>query len=228
MSQGLITRRFFITLSLHPSSIHILQNPSKSSPLWSPCTSRITLPFSSPPTNSIVYNMLMTNIILTLTNILSLTHFKIILDLFKMLFGLKINYPKSHDFKLGAISDTQINVTSSILKCQIGSFPLSYWAFPSKLASWIRQTFCLLLVKLDATCHPGKDDMWHLTSIYYMSFFLLPKWVINKIDKIRQTFLWTGSMNKSSKAHLANWHQVYASKSQGGQALEISNSSIYH
>lgn len=106
--------------------------------------------------------MLITNIILTLTNILSLTHFKIILDLFEMLFGLKINYTKSHDFKLGAISDTQINVTSSILKCQIGSFPLSYLGVPLKTSKLDKIDFLSLIGKV--RCHMSSWKRRHVAS----------------------------------------------------------------
>lgn len=40
--------------------------------------------------------------------------------------------------------------------------------------------------------------------VYFMTAFLLPKWVINEIDGVRRNFLWHGCDSQSKKIHLAN------------------------
>lgn len=44
--------------------------------------------------------------------------------------------------------------------------------------------------------------------LYYMSFFMLPRWVIQKLDRIRRPFLWNGVEESMSKYHLVPWDQV--------------------
>lgn len=51
--------------------------------------------------------------------------------------------------------------------------------------------------------------------IYFMSAFLLPKWVLNKIDKIRRRFLW-GHSDSRRGISLLNWYEVCLPKRNGG------------
>jgi hypothetical protein len=55
--------------------------------------------------------------------------------------------------------------------------------------------------------------------IYFMSAFILPKWVIHEIDTIRRNFLWKGLDTDSRKIHLANWSLICRSKSKGGLGI---------
>lgn len=41
-------------------------------------------------------------------------------------------------------------------------------------------------------------------SLYYMSFFILPQWVRERIDRIRKRFLWGGSEESDRKYHLVS------------------------
>jgi hypothetical protein len=50
--------------------------------------------------------------------------------------------------------------------------------------------------------------------IYCMSAFILPKWVIASLDKIRRHFLWHGhneSQGQNYPMHIVNWSVVIRS-----------------
>lgn len=56
-------------------------------------------------------------------------------------------------------------------------------------------------------------------SSFYLSFFLLPSWIIAKLDKICCNFFWKG-VNKSSRGYnLVSWGRLCKSKNQGGLGL---------
>ena len=59
--------------------------------------------------------------------------------------------------------------------------------------------------------------------LYYFSFYKVPIWVIQRIDRIRRRFLWGGSENLN-KIPLIKWDAVCLKKSHGG--LGIIN--LYH
>jgi hypothetical protein len=56
-------------------------------------------------------------------------------------------------------------------------------------------------------------------SVYYMSCFKLPSWVINRIDKIRRDFLWRKNDINKPGIHLMNWAIVCVPKRCGGMKL---------
>lgn len=55
--------------------------------------------------------------------------------------------------------------------------------------------------------------------IYHMICFLLPKWVIQRIDKARRSFLWGGSNRRKRPISLCNWEMVTISRQWGGMGL---------
>jgi hypothetical protein len=65
--------------------------------------------------------------------------------------------------------------------------------------------------------------------VYHMlSFFLLPKGVINKLEYYRSRFFWQGASDKK-KYRLAKWNVVYCPKDKGGLGihdLEVKNSAL--
>jgi hypothetical protein len=70
------------------------------------------------------------------------------------------------------------------------------------------------------------------TPIYFMSCFMLSKWVIKRIDKIHRRFLWHGHkepLNQSNSIFLAHRELVTRSKELGGlgiRDLHITNTSL--
>lgn len=49
-----------------------------------------------------------------------------------------------------------------------------------------------------------------------MSFFVLPKWVRERIDRVRSRFLWSGTAEVGLKYLLVSWDQVCKPKEEGG------------
>lgn len=55
--------------------------------------------------------------------------------------------------------------------------------------------------------------------IYRMSIYLLPKTIVNKLDKIRRIFFWQGGGTKR-KCHLVRWPKICKSKKKGGLGIK--------
>ena len=55
--------------------------------------------------------------------------------------------------------------------------------------------------------------------IYQMSIYLLPKTVVNRLDKIRRTFFRQGGGTKK-KYHLIRLTKIYKSKKKGGLGIK--------
>jgi hypothetical protein len=53
-----------------------------------------------------------------------------------------------------------------------------------------------------------------------MSIYLLPKTVLNKLDKIRRRFFWQGGGTKR-KYHLVKWKKIYKNKKKEALASRI-------
>jgi hypothetical protein len=61
-----------------------------------------------------------------------------------------------------------------------------------------------------------------------LSFFLLPKGVLNRLDFFRSRFFWQGDSEKK-KYRLAKWSVVCSPKDQGGlgiQDIEVKNTAL--
>lgn len=52
-----------------------------------------------------------------------------------------------------------------------------------------------------------------------MSVYLLPKTIIEKMDKIRRTFFWQGGAAKK-KYHMVKWEIICKSKKKGGLGIK--------
>jgi hypothetical protein len=64
--------------------------------------------------------------------------------------------------------------------------------------------------------------------LHMISFFLLPKGVLHKLDYYRSRFFWQGDSEKR-KYRLAKWSVVYSPKDQGGLGihnLEVNNTAV--
>lgn len=70
-------------------------------------------------------------LILVPTDTPSLINIKIILVLFEIMTGLKINYLKSLIYKISSL-DLQLHNASSILLCQLDTLPFTYLGIPFK------------------------------------------------------------------------------------------------
>lgn len=167
-----------------------------------------------------------------------------VLQSFFVLTGLRINFQKSKLF--GFHEDNyDMNYWVSLLGCEVGGNDISYlgaeissspkyakfWEplvakFWKKLATWkgkcINQAGKMVL--LQATL----DSML----VYWFSLFLMPKTVMNQIEKIRKRFFWGVNLvndKETSKLHLLSWEKICKLKEAGGlgiSSLKARNSAL--
>ena len=60
-----------------------------------------------------------------------------------------------------------------------------------------------------------------LTSLplYFMSFFYLPQWVVDHIDRLRRAFFWIGESNVTGGQCLVNWEVLCSPRGSGGLGI---------
>jgi len=119
-----------------------------------------------------------------------------------------INFHKYHIDNLGSSPDS-VHRAADILHCVIGSFLFSYLRLPIKVMALLREEredWQPLLDRIDRRLASWKGAFLSrvgrlilitavLSSVplYYTSFYHLPEWVIQAIDKVRPAFLWKGA-----------------------------------
>lgn len=160
-----------------------------------------------------------------------LWNLKLLLYLFENVFGLNINYDKTEAVWLEGSNDKQEEI-AAMFNCKQSKLPLNYLGIPLKVGQLNIQEWKPLVDRVENRLPSWKGSTLSrggrltlindvLTSIpsYWMSFFILPSWVVDRIDKIRRVFLWNGSSTVSGIKCLRNWDSVCRSKSQGGLGI---------
>jgi hypothetical protein len=137
-------------------------------------------------------------------NIDDARNMKLLLYMYELMTGLKINFLKS---EILTINDEEnwANTYADLFNCQIGTFPIKYLGVPVS-PSRLHVTDWLPLVDKNAK----KLDVWQGGSlsiagsttliksslnnapIYHMSIYLFPKTIQSRLDKLRRTFFWQG------------------------------------
>lgn len=152
---------------------------------------------------------------------------KLLLYMYELMAGLKINFTKSEVITINDEGDWDRQY-ADIFNCQVGAFPIKYLGVP---ISPSRLHVCDWVPLIDKSAK--KLDVWkggtmsiagrstlissslNNTPIYHMSIYLLPKTVLHKLDKIRRKFFWQGGGTKK-KYHLIRWTKICKSKKRGG------------
>jgi hypothetical protein len=155
---------------------------------------------------------------------------KMLLYIYEMMAGLKINFMKSEIFVINGDDDIAMQY-ANLFNCQIGSFPMMYLGVPVSpnrlhIADW-RNLEEKLEKRLDSWKGSSLSVAGRITlinaclsnsPIYHMSMYLLPKTTIDNLDKRRKKFLWQGGGDKK-KYHLVRWDKVCTSKKKVGLEL---------
>lgn len=173
-----------------------------------------------------------------LTTMVSL---KLILRLFSSISGLQINYSKSVFLPLN-LDQSQQELVKIIFACEQTDLPITYLGMPLTFKRPRRGDFLPLIEKLEKRLEGWQSKLISrggrlllqnsvLASIpiYYMTCFVLPKWVIRRIDSIRRRFLWGKSKGQGKVISLMNWDLVCTPKQWGGLGasnLELRNISL--
>ena len=162
----------------------------------------------------------------------SLKNIKMVLILFQLTSGLKINFHKSEILGVH-VAESTLRDWAQILRCKVGRFPMTYLGLPlggstSRVACWEP-----LLTRMNNKLAAWKSKLLsiggRLTLIkaslsnlpmYFMSLYPIPKSVIEKIISIQRRFLWNGKPDQKAQA-LVRWEIVQLPKSLGG--LNVGN-----
>ncbi|OWM91409.1 hypothetical protein CDL15_Pgr017327 [Punica granatum] len=157
-----------------------------------------------------------------------LRNLRCVLLCFEAVYGLKINMERS---EIVLVRSNYAAALADILDCKIGSFPLNYLGLPvgagarnkdvwnviidrmeRKLAGWKKMHLSkgarLTLIKASLSSLPT----------YFMSPFVIPKSVADRIEKIQRDFLWDSGEN-TCNFHLVKWSDVCQPLSSGGLGI---------
>ena len=133
---------------------------------------------------------------------------KMLLCLFEMMSGLKINFAKSEIFTINADNDTT-EFYSNLFGCQVGQLPMRYLGMPVTFANLKSIDWDFLDAKMlkkldswvgDAATSGGRlvllDSSLSGIPNFYMSMFLLSRTLLECLDKHRRHFFWAGKSKK--------------------------------
>ena len=133
-------------------------------------------------------------------NITSIHRNKILIYIFKLLSGLLINFNKSSLYQLEP-SSLDLTVVSSLLHWRMGNFPFTYLGLPLKPTSLFKTDWHSLLDRIDKRLASWKghtlsregrlilvNSILSSLLLYFISFFFIPQWVIDHIDRLRRAF----------------------------------------
>lgn len=164
-------------------------------------------------------------------NVSALISFKLILRLFALVSGLRVNYSKSSFIPINSEAD-DLTWIQAILGCTQTNFPISYLGMPLTLKKPTKDLFIPLIEKLEHRLQGWQSKLLSrggrlilvqsvlsTIPVYYMICFQLPKWVIARLDKARRDFLWGSSKGRGKSIHLCNWNQLCLPKEWGGMAI---------
>jgi hypothetical protein len=165
---------------------------------------------------------------------------KPILAAFEQLLGLNINFHKSELFCFGEALDASSQYTD-LFGCGQGQFPIWYLGI---LIHYQRLTIAewkQVEERLQRCLSSWKGKLMYLgvrlalinsvltnMVLYMLSFFLIPKGVLNKIHYYLSRFFWQGDSEKK-KYQLVKWSMVCRPKDQGGLGahdIQVKNSSL--
>ena len=143
-------------------------------------------------------------------------HIRLLLLSFQVVIGLKVNVHKSEMVPIGKVVD--VHVLAEILGCRVGTLPMSYLGMPLGASHNSPSIWNLILEKIEQKLagwkklylsKRGRLMLFKSTlsnlPTYFLSLFIIPTHVANKIEKLQRDFLWG-----DSKIHLVGWDKVCA------------------
>jgi hypothetical protein len=154
--------------------------------------------------------------------------------------GLKINFHKSKLFYFGDAQDDAM-IYVELFGCWQGQFPILYLGIPIHYRRLTIAEWKIVEERLQKRLSSWKGKLLSLGGrlvlinsvltnmvLYMISFFLLPKGFLHKLDYSRSRFLWQGDSEKK-KYRLVKWSIVCRPKDQDGfgvHDLEVKNSAL--
>ncbi|WVZ52923.1 hypothetical protein U9M48_003922 [Paspalum notatum var. saurae] len=152
---------------------------------------------------------------------------KLLLCAFEQLSGLKINFHKSEIFYFGQAKQ-QEEAYSHLFGCSLGSFPFRYLGIPMHFRKLSNKDWALVEDRFEKRLSGWKGKLLSvggrlvlinsvLSSLpmFMLSFFEVPKGVLQKMDYYRSRFYW------QNEYRLARWEILCQPKNQGGLGILI-------
>lgn len=138
-------------------------------------------------------------ILFSMPQLEKIRNLKLILYLFENVSGLNINFNKSEAIWLEG--DEEKRLIAKCFNCRIGKMPLVYLGIPIKVGRMNKEDWRPLLDKVEkllpnwkGACLSRGGRLTLVNSVlsdspsYWMSYFRLPCWLVDKIDGIRRAF----------------------------------------
>jgi hypothetical protein len=148
---------------------------------------------------------------------------KLILTAFEQLSSLKINFHKSKLFCIGEAQD-EVNAYANLFGCGQAQFPMRYLGISVHYRKLTLTEWKLIEERLQIRLSSWKCNLFSLGErlvlinsvlsnmvLHTISFFLLPKGVLYKLDYYRLRFFWQWNIEKN-KYQLAKWSVVCSHK----------------
>ena len=160
---------------------------------------------------------------------------KAILRAFELVSGLKINFATS-SFGAFGVPDQWKIVAANYLNCSLMSFPFTYLGVPIGANPRRSQTWDPIISKCERKLAKWKQkhlsfggrvtlikSMLTSIPIYFLSFFRVPKKVVDKLVRLQRNFLWGGGHDQNKIAWI-KWESVCMRKEDGGLGVKDINS----
>jgi hypothetical protein len=155
---------------------------------------------------------------------------KLLLLAFEQVPGLKINYHKSEIFCFGQASDVK-DQYQLLFGCRNGDYPFKYLGIPMHYRKLNNSDWKTVEAKFEKKLSGWKGKLMSiggrlvlinsvLTSLvmFMISFFEIPRGVLERIDCFRSRFFWQGGNHK--KYILDKWDILCQPKDQGGLGIQ--------
>lgn len=169
--------------------------------------------------------------ILASAEISTLITFKLMVRLFSKISGLQINFNKSCFIPIN-VPTHELEWIKAVMGCPQTEFPVLYLGMPLSIKRPSKAHFIPLIERVEQRLQGWQSKLLSrggrllLTQTvlsnmptYHMICFILPKWVISRIDKARRAFLWRKSASGNKPISLCNWNLVCIPKQFGGLGL---------
>jgi hypothetical protein len=155
-----------------------------------------------------------------------------VLEDFAVATGLAINFHKSCFVPMN-VPPPEAVAMAVVLGCPISSFPQPYLGLPLSPTKLPSSAFAPLLLSVDrrllgwrahllssggrlVLCNAVLNNL----ATYFMCSYLLPRGVIDSIDKRCRAFFWTGKDSCSGARCLTAWDKVVSSKQERGVGIK--------
>lgn len=150
----------------------------------------------------------------------------LMLRLFTKVSGLHINNDQSSSFPLN-LNNTGCRIMSLVLGSTQTSMPILYLGKPVNIKKPSKHDFIPLIEKIKSKIDWQGKILYKggrlqliksvLTSpIYFMTCFVLPKWVLKSIHQLCRNFFWGKSQGRGRGVHLINWEVLCLPRCYGG------------